>query len=158
MSYAAATATNLRITGKGLSQQAWGIAPKIKEVDDTITPENQQWVFEVHPEVSFWALAGEHPMAHGKKTKAGLIERLDVLRPEFPDIEVQLQNRPAKAGKDDLLDAAVAAWTAMRICRGEARPLCKPSGISPQCSVLISGPCQSSRTRERHHQDPLRAS
>jgi predicted RNase H-like nuclease len=33
---------NLRITGKGLSQQAWGIVPKIKQVDDAMTPECQQ--------------------------------------------------------------------------------------------------------------------
>ncbi len=40
--HAAASAMNLRITGKGLSQQAWGIAPKIKQVDDAMTPECQQ--------------------------------------------------------------------------------------------------------------------
>jgi predicted RNase H-like nuclease len=40
--HAAATAMNLRITGKGLSQQAWGIVPKIKQVDDAMTPECQQ--------------------------------------------------------------------------------------------------------------------
>jgi len=28
-----------------LSQQAWGIASKIKQVDDAITPERQQWAF-----------------------------------------------------------------------------------------------------------------
>ena len=65
-------------------------------------------------------------MAHGKKTKAGVSERLDLLRPVFPDIEHFLQNRPAKVGRDDLLDAAVAAWTAIRICKGEARRVCEP--------------------------------
>lgn len=124
--HAAASATNLRITGRGLSQQAWSIAPKIKQVDDAVTPEHQKWVFEVHPEVCFWALAGEHPMKHRKKTKAGVSERLDLLRPVFPDIERHLQNRPAKVGKDDLLDAAVAAWTALRICKGEAGRVCEP--------------------------------
>jgi predicted RNase H-like nuclease len=43
--HAAASATNLRIAGRGLSQQAWGIASKIKQVDDAITPECQKWVF-----------------------------------------------------------------------------------------------------------------
>jgi predicted RNase H-like nuclease len=95
--HAAASATNLRITGRGLSQQAWGIAPKIKQVDDAITADCQRWAFEVHPEVCFWALAGERPMAHGKKTKAGVSERLDLLRPVFPDIEHFLQNRPRNA-------------------------------------------------------------
>ena len=124
--HAAATATNLRTTGRGLSQQAWGIASKIKEVDDAITPECQRWVFEVHPEVCFWALAGGHPMAHRKKAKAGVAGRFNLLRRVFPDIERQLQNRPANVGRDDLLDAAVAAWTALRICKGEGRRVCEP--------------------------------
>jgi predicted RNase H-like nuclease len=109
-----------------LSQQAWGIASKIKQVDDAITPKCQKCVFEAHPELSFWALAGEHPMAHGKNTKAGVKERLALLRSVFPDIERHLQNRPATVGKDDLLDAAVVAWTALRICKGEAKRVCEP--------------------------------
>lgn len=60
-------------------------------------------------------------MAHGKKTKAGVSERLDLLRPVFPDIDRHLQNRRANIGRDDLLDAAVAAWTALRIFKGEAQ-------------------------------------
>jgi predicted RNase H-like nuclease len=122
----AASGTNLRITGRGLSQQAWGIAEKIKQVDDAITPECQKWVFEVHPEVCFWILAGERSMAHGKKTKAGVEERLDLLRSVFPDIERHLQNRTPGVGKDDLLDAAAAAWTALRICKGKAQRVCDP--------------------------------
>jgi predicted RNase H-like nuclease len=41
-SHAEASAINFRITGRGLSQQAWGIVPKIKQVDDAMTPECQQ--------------------------------------------------------------------------------------------------------------------
>jgi predicted RNase H-like nuclease len=135
--HAAASATNLRITGKGLSQQAWGIASKIKHVDDAITPECQELVFEVHPEVSFWALAGKRPMKHGKKTMAGVNERLDLLRTVFPDIEHRLQNRPAKVGEDDVIDGAVAAWTALRICKGEARRVCEPERDAKGLDVAI---------------------
>ena len=124
--YAEGSSINRQKTTKGLSQQAWGIAPKIKQVDDAITWDCQRWAFEVHPEVCFWALAGERPMAHGKRTKAGVSERLDLLRPVFPDIEHFLQNRPHNTGKDDLLDAAVAAWTALRLWKGEARQVCEP--------------------------------
>src|SRR5271156_3342724 len=81
--YAEASSINRQKTTMGLSQQAWGIAPKIKQVDDAITSDCQRWAFEVHPEVCFWVLAGERPMAHGKKTKAGVSERLDLLRPVF---------------------------------------------------------------------------
>ena len=123
--HAEASSINRQKTTRGLSQQAWGIIPKIKQVDDAITTESQRWAFEVHPEVCFWALAGERPMAHGKKTKAGVNERLDLLRPVFPDIERHLQNRRAGVGRDDLLDAAVAAWTALRISKCEAKRVCE---------------------------------
>jgi predicted RNase H-like nuclease len=123
--YAESSAINRLKTTRGLSQQAWGIAPKIKQVDDAITSECQRWAFEVHPEVCFWAVAGERPMAYSKKTKAGVSERLDLLRPVFPQIESHLQNRQANVGRDDLLDAAVAAWTALRICKREARRVCE---------------------------------
>jgi predicted RNase H-like nuclease len=124
--HTAASTTNRRITGRGLSQQAWGIASKIKQVDDAITLGCQKWVYEVHPEVSFWALAGERSMFHRKKIEAGVSERFDLLRSVFPEIERHLQNRRAKVGKDDLLDAAVAAWTALRIWNGEAYRVCDP--------------------------------
>jgi predicted RNase H-like nuclease len=116
--HAEACATNRKVTGRGLSQQAWGIARKIKEVDDAVTQSHRQWVYEVHAEVCFWALAGEHPMIHGKRTRDGVNERVKLLRSEFPNIERHLLNRPPDVGTDDLLDAAAAAWTAIRICKG----------------------------------------
>lgn len=122
----AANSTNLQITGRGLSIQAFGIASKIKEVDDAITPECQKWVYEVHPEVSFWALAGKRPMNYKKKSAAGVEERLKLLRNPFPEIDQHLQTRPSGVAKDDLLDAAVAAWTALRISSGEAKTVCQP--------------------------------
>jgi predicted RNase H-like nuclease len=125
-SHVEASAVNRRTTGRGLTIQAWGIAPKIKEVDDAITPEIQQWAFEVHPEVCFWALNGQRPMAHKKKSKEGAAKRIAVLTPVFPEIERHLANRPAGVGKDDMLDAAAAAWTALRRHRGEAGCVCTP--------------------------------
>lgn len=109
-----------------LGQQAWGISRKIKQVDDAIAPDCQRWAFEVHPEVCFWALAGHRSMVHNKKTEAGVNERLDLLRAVFPDIQRHLANRPSGVGKDDLIDAAVAAWTALRLARGAASHVCTP--------------------------------
>jgi predicted RNase H-like nuclease len=120
-----------------LSQQAWGIAKKVKQVDDVITPQSQKWVFEVHPEVCFWALAGKRPMPHRKKTHAGVGERLELLRSVFPDIERPLQNRPRGVGKDDLLDTAVAGWTALRILKHEARRVCEPQRDTNGLAVTI---------------------
>ena len=132
-----ASAINRQKTGRGLTIQAWGIAPKIKQVDDTITPHRQQWAFEVHPEVCFWALNQRRPMAHNKKTKEGAAERITVLCPVFPDIERHLANRPPRVGSDDLLDAAAAAWTALRWHRKEAECVCPPERDQRGISAAI---------------------
>jgi predicted RNase H-like nuclease len=124
--HAEASDINRQRTGRGLSRQAWGISQKIKQVEDAIMPDCQRWAFEVHPEICFWALAGRHPMVHNKKTEAGKSERLGLLRTVFPDIQRYLPSRPPGVGKDDLLDAAVAAWTALRLNKGEALHVCTP--------------------------------
>jgi predicted RNase H-like nuclease len=124
--HAAASEINRQKTMRGLSQQAWGIAPKIKQVDDAISSDCQRWAFEVHPEVCFWALDQRRPMKHNKKTKEGAAERVVLLRRVFPQVETHLVNRPRGIGADDLLDAAAAAWTAMRWHRNEAECVCTP--------------------------------
>lgn len=65
-------------------------------------------------------------MTHNKKTEAGLSERLDLLRTVFPEIQRHLLNRPLGVRKDDFVDAAVAAWTALRLQRGTASHVCRP--------------------------------
>ena len=123
-SYEKASAVNRSTTGRSLSRQAWGIAPKIRQVDDAITSSCQQWAFEVHPEISFWNLNGKNPMKFKKKSKEGKAERLLLLRTPFPGIDLHLQTRPHHVGADDLLDAAAAAWTALRYRAGNAESVC----------------------------------
>jgi len=135
--YAEASSTNRQKAAKGLTRQAWGIAPKIKQVDDAITSDCQCWAFEVHPEVCFWALNQRHPMKHNKKTKEGATERIAVLRRVFPEIETHLANRRARVGADDLLDAAAAAWTALRWHRNEAECVCTPEHDEKGLAVTI---------------------
>jgi len=122
--HAEASAINRQKTGRGISQQAFGIGRKIKQVDDAMTPDCQHLAFEVHPEVCFWALNQGRPMVHNKKTVEGLAERLALLSPVFPEIQHHLGTRPSGVDKDDLLDAAAAAWTALRLHRGEAGCVC----------------------------------
>jgi predicted RNase H-like nuclease len=124
--HAEASAINRERTGRGLSQQAFHIGSKIKQVDDAMTPDIQQWAFEVHLEICFWALNEDRPMQHNKKTEQGRNDRLNLLTPIFPNIQQHLMNRPSRVGKDDLLDAAAAAWTALRRHKGEARRVCEP--------------------------------
>ncbi len=135
--YPEASSINRQKTMRGLSQQAWGIIPKIKQVDDAITTDSQRWTFEVHPEVCFRALNQRRPMKHNKKTKEGAAERLALLRRVFPQIETHLANRPRGAGADDLMDAAVAAWTALRWNRHEAECVCSPEVDDVGLSVRI---------------------
>jgi len=47
-----------------------------------MTPECQQWAFEVHPEFCFWALAGEQ----------GGDREVRFLSPIFPEIQRHLLN------------------------------------------------------------------
>jgi predicted RNase H-like nuclease len=122
--HAAATKINREKSGRGLSQQAFGTIPKIKQVDDAITSDSQRWAFEVHPEVCFWSLNQRRPMKHNKKTSEGASERVVLLRPLFPDIDRHLANRPPRVGADDLLDAAAAAWTGLRLHKAAALQVC----------------------------------
>ena len=50
----------------GISRQAFGILPKIRQVDACMTPALQHQVYEAHPELAFRALAGQ-PMAAQQK-------------------------------------------------------------------------------------------
>jgi len=76
-------------------------------------------------------------MAHNKKTKEGAAERLAVLSPIFPEIAQHLGSRPPGVGNDDLLDAAAAAWTALRRYRGETRCVCTPERDAKGLEVTI---------------------
>lgn len=110
------------LTGRGVSVQAFGIYPKVADVDRCLTPALQDRVVEVHPEVCFWALAGR-PMAFPKRTAEGFAERRALLAAEF-GVAIPERRETARAappaGPDDLLDAIVAAWSAWRDALGIA--------------------------------------
>ena len=125
--YLEACAIRLRIDGKKMSIQAWGIMPKIRDVDAVLSadPAARLRVYEIHPEVCFHFMAGAHPLRHGKKTPAGQAERLRLLEPHFGAAPAAaLADRRALAAQpDDVLDAFAALWTARRIHAGTARGL-----------------------------------
>ena len=120
--FAEANGRSVELIGKGTSQQAFALFPKIAEASLAVSPEIQDRVFEIHPEVSFCALAGR-PMVHRKARPDGYNERRELLMPvigiELPDRNMAFRwRKPAKP--DDLLDATVAAWTARRVAEGTA--------------------------------------
>jgi len=122
--YAEACDTGSRIEGKRLPAQAWGIVPKIREVDLYLRDNEgaRTRIREVHPEVCFYFMGGKRPMVVNKKKREGRDERAALLRPHFGEaIETALGDLPRLGcAADDLIDAFAALWTARRIVAGTA--------------------------------------
>jgi predicted RNase H-like nuclease len=123
-SHEIANAINQRLTGQGISIQAFGLCEKILQVDCWL-PSASCPVIEVHPETSFAELAGE-PLDERKKTWAGAERRRVLLAEAGIELSGTLGKAGIEAGVDDVLDAAVAAWTAHRYRAGAAVSLPDP--------------------------------
>ena len=115
----------------GLSIQSFNILPKIREIDQLMTTELQTRIHEAAPELAFMALAGA-TMQYNKKTQEGREERFAVLQRVFgfpPLSSGEKKATPAlpfsrsHVAADDILDAYVLAWTALRISSGKAKRL-----------------------------------
>jgi predicted RNase H-like nuclease len=109
--HADATALCVKLTGKGVSQQAFALRMRILEVDELASGDRR--VVEVHPEVSFRALAGR-PLP-SKHTPEGKSARRELLGLDTAAVRPALEK--------DALDAAIVAWTANRIAAGVAETL-----------------------------------
>lgn len=128
--HAEATAASVRLTGFGVSQQSFALAPKLREVDEWVQHAPFP-VYEVHPEVSFAVLLGA-PASAPKKSWAGMSERRQALERAGLTLENIHGDAAARAAVDDMLDATVAAWTARRIARGQALKIPDPAPTGPQ--------------------------
>lgn len=110
--------------GKRVTKQAHAIMWRIREVDAMLRsePELRARVREIHPEVCFYAWAG-HPMQHGKRTREGRAERLELVEEHFAGAfhTIRQEIRQREAADDDILDAFAALWTAERIALGTAK-------------------------------------
>jgi len=84
---------NRAAIGVGLSIQAWNLDPGIREVRAAIAPTEGDRFVECHPEMLFVAMAG-CPLT-SKKTRVGVEERLEALRPDVVDADAALAKRPA---------------------------------------------------------------
>jgi len=118
----------VRARYSGISSQSWALRRAILDVEGF---EDDPRVHEVHPEVSFRALAGQE-LPFPKRSWNGLQLRLKLLHEagiELPP-ELDIGRVPA----DDVIDAAVVAWTARRVARGEAESL--PSGHEDRIGAI----------------------
>ena len=127
-SHAAGVVVSRERSGAGFSIQAWGLGPKVLEVDRVVR-DGERRVFEVHPEVTFTTMAGR-PATHAKKTWDGQRERLALLAAAGIDLAL-LVGETGTAAPDDVVDAAACAWTASRIALGTAGSLPDPPETVP---------------------------
>ena len=112
----AATYAEARQVVPSLSAQSFALAAKIREVESCL----EDRLFEVHPEVSFAALAGRQ-LAHSKRSWNGQTDRRRLLQKAGITLPEELAAGDAAA--DDVLDATIAAWSALRKANGEAATL-----------------------------------
>lgn len=126
-SHAAASLRNKELAGEGISQQAYALRPRLFEVNAWVAA-SQIPVVEVHPEVSFATLAGR-PLPHGKKSWAGSTLRRSMLVAAGIAVPDDLGALGESAAMDDVLDAAVAAWSAQRHTEGVARSFPDPPEV-----------------------------
>src|SRR5512132_176033 len=118
----ARTLPDARRRGARLTLQTLNLLPRIEDVDAVMTPELQSRVFEVHPELSFGAMAGGSPVLTPKRSAAGSKERRALLQ----RAGVCVPERPTGAAADDLLDACALTWSARRVADGTASSLPHP--------------------------------
>jgi predicted RNase H-like nuclease len=114
--------------GKAISKQTFAILPKIREIDDLLRTRRKlrDVVREVHPEVCFGELVGR-PMIYPKRKREGREERRQALARCFNDFDVIVKTgREDGLRVEDILDAAVACWSALRLADGEGRSLIEP--------------------------------
>ncbi len=122
--YPDALAISRRVSGKGLSKQAFNLLGRIAEVDRIMTPARQDRIFECHPELAFTQLAGS-PLRHSKHTRLGIDERVELLAERLgprrhPDLAVAVRAAGRGVGRDDVVDAVVIALVAEAVAAGSA--------------------------------------
>ena len=124
--YEQAKQANENCRGDSLSSQAWGLIPRIQEVDRLLRDEvdAETTILESHPEVCFAALYdGESiPSKHdddGIEARRAVIERFDdSIAGVYERFESSLDAQPpwarriGESNRDDLLDAMILTLTA----------------------------------------------
>ena len=122
------------IDGRGVGAQAWGLYPKIRQVDEILqgSPLARRYTFEVHPEVCFMEWNGGAAIAEPKGSAAGMAIRTGLVDTHFGKEArgaVRERHRYGRVADDDIHDAFAALWTAERIRLGQANLIPDPPDI-----------------------------
>jgi predicted RNase H-like nuclease len=131
--YAKAAEIAIRILGKSLTRQSYALGDRIFEVAEIV--ESDHRIIEVHPEVSFRALRGE-PLRYSKHTWSGIAERRTLLAAAGILLPDDLSGG-GHAAPDDVVDAAIAAWSAMRVAKGTSAMLPADGVTDPEIGGVI---------------------
>lgn len=113
---ATARRLNVELTGRSVSAQTFALRERVLEADALARSDPR--IREVHPEVSFRALA-DRPLTSPKSSWAGIALRRGLLVGAGIELPEDL-GEAGVAGIDDVLDAAVVAWSAHRVTLGQA--------------------------------------
>ena len=127
-----------------LTQQAAGILAKVAEVDEFMREppapgesEREQWLVEVHPEMCFQAMGGG-TLPSSKASAHGQLQRLDLVRREFPDADERIRSwkHGGKYSLLDICDAYAACWSALRWALTDAGTVVRRGDVTPPLEVL----------------------
>ena len=120
------------VTGKGAGLPVWGIVPKIREVDDTMTPDLQNRVMEFHPELAWKRLAGT--VLATKHGAEGLLRRTNLLNNHYSTWLAGLKtgDLPSKVKLDDVLDSIVGLSVAHAIAEDPSYKMRFPENDPPK--------------------------
>ena len=126
-SYEEAKARSFAVQKKAISQQAWAIYPKIREVDETLcsSANLRDRVIEVHPELTFSAWSGA-PIIPPKRKAEGRAIRRKLIDEHFGPLAFSSARATidkSQAADDDIADAFAALWTAQRLLNDRAQTL-----------------------------------
>jgi predicted RNase H-like nuclease len=117
--YADAVQIAIRLLGRSLSSQSYALRRRIFEA--AAIAEKDSRIVEVHPEVSFRALNGP-PLRYSKHSWSGIAERRALLETAGIVLPDDLPGG-GRVAPDDVVDAAIAAWSAARVAAGESMTL-----------------------------------
>jgi len=130
--HAEATARSVAATGRGISIQAYGLRGAILEAAPLAARDPR--LLEVHPELCFVRAAGGVPLPGSKRSWNGQHARRELLERVGIGLPGALE-RAGGVAVDDVLDAAIAAWAADNVARGQGEPV--PAGAAPGARGVI---------------------
>jgi predicted RNase H-like nuclease len=134
--YAEARDVLARAGSSSMSAQAFGIVPAVRDVDECVGADDDDRVVETFPELAFQLLAGA--ALPGKRTTAGVGERIRALSKWRGDVLDLLAFVPSGVPIDDALDALACLWAAQRWAEGERRTLCDGARDSRHLPMRIA--------------------